>query len=140
MKNVLYLRRLFEHVDAKKLHRLAAFGFFCATQRICMKICGNMRHFSKKSKICAYSSIAKICAKYAHKSKNMRKICAEVKNMCKICAKIEKHVQNMRKNQEICAKYAQICANMRILGKMANMRKICANMRSAYSPPPLHQR
>ena len=72
----------------------------------------NMREYAeffKKSQICTYSSTAK----------NMRKICAEVK----------KYAQNMRKSQEICAKYAQICANIRILGEMANMRKICANMR-----------
>ena len=86
------------------------FWFFCATHfRFVWKyaeICGN---FFKKSKICAYFSIAKICAKYAHKSKNMRTICAKVK----------KYVQNMRK-------YAQICA---FWGKWQICAKICTNMR-----------
>jgi hypothetical protein len=41
-------------------------------------------------------------------------------------------IKNMRKK---CAKVKKLCAKSAHFGEMANMRKICANMLTAYPPP-----
>ena len=89
-------------------------------------------------------NMRKICAHIFEKMEKQEKICANMRAYFwrkavkqKICAKMGACVWKSKKCAQNMRKYAQICAfcwKSKICAKYA---QICANMRSAYFPPPM---